>query len=141
MNDFQGLYDVRDAVSNDTNLIMATFLRGLYYGDSWFSTIPKDVFMENYRKIIEGLINHPKVVVKVACLKEDRDVILGYSILSVDYQHVIWVHVKRVWRLKGIARSLTPSHPTSVTHLTALGKTLLPKLNGAIFNPFWNSNP
>lgn len=136
MSDFRGLYDVRDAINADISFIMATFLRGLYYGDSWFSTIPKDVFMSNYKVLGENLIYSDKTTVKVACLKDDSNVILGYSILSADFQTVHFVFVKTAWRKKGIARSLVPAHPVTVTHLTALGKKLMTKLPTAIFNPF-----
>lgn len=134
MSDFQGLYDVRDAKAEDTNFILATFLRGLYYGDSWFSFIPKDVFMKNYKVFAEALIK--KRTIKVACLKEDANVILGYSILSNDFTVIDWVFVKSAWRRKGIGKSLVPAYPICVTHLTALGKSLLPKLKDCYFNPF-----
>lgn len=130
------LYEVRDYTPDDKSFICATFLRGLYYGDSWFSVIPKDIFMDNYKKVIETLIDSPKVTIKVAALKEDPTIILGYSMLSSDFQTVHWVFVKQVWRNKGIARSLVPNHPLAVSHLTKLGLNLLPKLNGAVFNPF-----
>lgn len=136
MTDFKGLYSVRDAKLEDKNFILATFLRGLYYGETWFSDIPKDIFMENYKKIAEALIHSPKVIIKVACLPEDQDVILGYSILSTDYQTVHWVYCKSAWRLKGIGRSLVPQHPVYVSHLSQLGKSLLSKLKPAVFNPF-----
>lgn len=137
MTDFKGLYNVRDLSPNDHSFILATFLRGLYYGDSWFSQIPKDVFMDNYKKIAQALLISPNTTVKIACLPEDSDVIIGYSILSLDYQAIVWVHVKKAWRLKGIARSLVPQHPTAVTHLNDLGKKLLTKLPNAVFNPFY----
>lgn len=133
---FEGLYDIRDIKDEDKNLILATFLRGLYYGDSWFSEIPKEVFMDNYQKVGEALLRSDNVIIKIACLKEEPDVILGYSILSADYQVIHWVYVKTRWRKRGIARSLTPRYPKAVTHLTKLGKELLTKLQGTVFNPF-----
>ncbi len=136
MTGFQGLYEIRDGKPSDKNFILATFLRGLYYGETWFSEIPKDIFMDNYKIVANALLNSPKVIIKVACLPEDHDVIIGYSILSSDYQTVHWTYVKSGWRLKGIAKSLVPSHPTYVSHLTALGKTLLSKIKPATFNPF-----
>lgn len=136
MTDFNGMYSIRDAKITDKSFILATFLRGLYYGETWFSDIPKDIFMENYKKIAEALIHSPKVTIKVACLPEDPDVILGYSILSTDYQTIHWTYVKSIWRKKGIARSLVPRHPTYVSHLSQLGKSLLSKLKPAVFNPF-----
>jgi hypothetical protein len=139
--DFSGLYDVRDMIPEDKNFILATFLRGLYYGDSWFSIIPKPIFMENYQQIAEILIK--KSTVKVACMKEDSNIILGYSILSNDFQTIHWVYVKdsrqadgSSWRRHGIARNLLPKYPTSITHLTVTGKKLMNKLPTAVFNPF-----
>lgn len=128
------IYEVRDYKPEDKSFIMATFLRGLYYGDSWFSLIPKDVFMTNYKHIIEALM--VKNTVKVACLCEDKDVILGYSILSNDFKTIHFCFVKSAWRKQGIARSLLPKYPQDVTHLTVLGKSLLLKFKNCIFNPF-----
>lgn len=136
MSEFVGLYEMRDYKESDKNFILATFLRGLYYGDSWFSQIPKDVFMDNYKYIAEALINNPNTVVKIACLNEDPDVILGYSILGTNYQTIHWVYVKQAWRRKGIGKSLTPTNLAIATHLSELGRELLLKYPGAIFNPF-----
>lgn len=134
MSKFIGLYDIRDMKQEDENFILATFLRGIYYGDSWFSQIPKQIFMDNYKNVVAALVT--KATIKIACLKEDPDVIIGYSILSNDFQTIHFVYVKNAWRKQGIGRTLVPQHPKSVTHLTALGKELLPKLNGCSFNPF-----
>lgn len=134
--DFTGLYEIRDYTEADKNFVMATFLRGLYYGDSWFSKIPKQVFMDNYKLVAEHLLT--KSVVKIACLPEDPEVIIGYSILSADYSAIEWVYVKKAWRLKGIGRRLVPKYPTAVTHLSKLGESLLSKFENTIFNPFYN---
>lgn len=136
MSDFKGLYDIRDAGPDDVNFVLATFLRGLYYGDSWFSSIPKDIFMQNYKRIAQALVASPKVTIKIACLKEDPTVILGYSVLSSDYHTAHWVYVKSAWRKQGIARSLVPQYITGVTHLSALGRTLSTKFPNAVFNPW-----
>lgn len=137
MSDFKGLYDIRHPKESDISFIMATWLRGLYYGESWFSEIPKNIFMSNYKKIAQATLISPKVEVRVACLKEDPDVILGYSIVSKNQEAVIWTFVKTAWRRQGIGKSLIPSNPKYVTHLTALGKTLMPKLPATKFNPFY----
>lgn len=138
MSKFTGLYDIRDFKKEDANFILATFLRGIYYGDSWFSQIPKQVFMDNYKKVAEILVNdRERTTIKVACLQDDPDVIIGYSILSADYSTIHFVYVKNVWRKQGIGRSLLPQYPSQVTHLTALGKELLSKFKGCIFNPFY----
>lgn len=133
-NELNSLYEIRDYKPEDKSFIMATFLRGLYYGDSWFSLMPKDLFMDNYKRIVEALIN--KHQVKVACLCEDKDVILGYTIVSKDLSTIHWVFVKLLFRKQGIAKSLCPTSPKYVSHLTDVGKNLLPKLKGTEFNPF-----
>jgi GNAT superfamily N-acetyltransferase len=132
-----GVYDVRDYRPDDKNFVMSTFLRGLYYGDSWFSLIPKYIFMANYQIVGEALIRDG--VVKIACAKDDPDIILGYSILSSDYQAIHWVFVKSAWRGGGIGRALVPQYPVAVTNLTTLGKSLMTKFQSCVFNPFYRS--
>lgn len=138
MNDFQDLYDIRDYQPDDKNFVLATFLRGVYYSEgSWYKSIDKDIFMKYYHGIAENTLDSGKAVVKVACLKEDTSVIIGYSILSPDYKAIIWVYVKQKWRMKGIGKSLVPKYPSAITHMTDLAKTLMVKLPNAVFNPFY----
>lgn len=118
----------------DKNFILATFLRGLYYGNYWWNDVPKQIFMDNYKIVAEELLQQS--MVKVACLKEDSDIILGYSILSTDFQVIHWVFVKSSWRQKGIAKNLLPKYPSAVTHLTKLGLKLLSKYENTVYNPF-----
>src|ERR1700675_2248172 len=87
---FQGLYDIRFGTEEDNNFILATFLQGLYYGDSWFSLIPKAIFMANYKKVAQTLVTPGKTLIYVACLKDDPSVIIGYSVLSLTAQTVHW---------------------------------------------------
>ena len=46
------LVTIRDIESEDINFIYATWLRGLYYGESYFSLMPKDIFMAKYHGVI-----------------------------------------------------------------------------------------
>jgi GNAT superfamily N-acetyltransferase len=134
---FDGLYAIRGAEAGDRNFVIKSFLLGLYYGESWFSAIPKDIFMLNYKSIASALVDSPKNLVVVACLPDDPTVILGYSILSADGTTIHWVYVKQPWRRRGIMTKLLPVSALTITHLTALGQTLKNKLKpGLIFNPF-----
>lgn len=126
------LVAIRDFLPNDRNFILSCWLKGLYYGDSWFSTIPKDLFMKQYHDILVRLLAAPGVSVRVACLKEDADVILGYSVSRGPI--LDWVFVKAAWRQIGIGKSLTPPDWATVSHLTKLGKALKP--SHIVFNPF-----
>lgn len=122
----------REYQPDDRNFIFSTWLRGLYYGDSWFSEIPKNIFMQHYHAVIERLLDAPGVTIKVACLSDTPDVILGYSVTRgniLDY-----VFVKSAWRKAGIGKSLVPPAPYTVTHLTKVGKILKPV--NCPFNPF-----
>jgi len=129
------LFLVRDGVENDHSFIYATMLRGLYYGDSWFSEIPKDTFMEEYHKIISAYLDHPGVKIQVACLKDDAEVILGYSMVTKDNTKVIFAFVKKAFRNIGISKSLVPPTVTTATHLTKSGLSIT-KRKGIVFNPF-----
>jgi hypothetical protein len=128
------LITLRVMVESDKNFVMSTIMKGLYYGESWFSEIPKQTFMIEYHKVIEFLLNKPTTHVVVACLREDPDVILGYSICTApDIAH--WVFIKKSWRGIGIANSLVPKDVRYATHLTKTGLSIIRKKN-IDFNPF-----
>jgi GNAT superfamily N-acetyltransferase len=137
MEKFDGLYNIRATEPNDKNFVIATFLRSVYHDGSWFSKIPEKIFMATYRLVIERLYASTKCLVVVACLAEDPDVILGFSIVSVDGDILHWVYVKKKWRRHGIATRLVPSTVTTITHLNNLGDSIMKirKLD-LIFNPF-----
>lgn len=136
MSSFQGLYNIRPYKEADKNFILASFLKGLYYGNKYYNMIDKRIFMDNYKIVANGLLTSPNVTIKVACLPEDSDVILGYSILSKDNKRIVWVFIKTVWRRKGLGKSLIPVNPESYMHFTDVGLELVKKLPNCIFNPF-----
>lgn len=128
------LISVREGVESDHPFIYASWLKGLRYGNDWFSLIESDHYYKNYHAVIEHLLNDPNTTVLIACLQEDPDVILGFSVSSGDRLH--WVFVKQRWRKIGIARSLAPTQVSSVSHLTDAGKSILKRHPGVTFKPF-----
>lgn len=128
------LVQIRGFLPDDRNLIFSTWLIGLFYGHTFYSLIPKHIFMANYHTVIENLLKSPKVEVRIACLKEDPSVILGYSILGSE-NAVHWVFVKKSWRGIGIAKDLVPATVVASTHFTKLGLSIMKKKNIA-YNPF-----
>jgi GNAT superfamily N-acetyltransferase len=131
------LVTIRDSIPDDRNFIMATWLRGLKYGNEWFDAIEADVYYSYYQKAIDFILTHNNTAVRVACLKEDPDVILGYVVLNRLGNVVHWVFVKKAWRSIGIAKNLVPETVTRATHLTKVGMAILQKRKGKIsFNPF-----
>lgn len=134
------LVSYRPITDEDKNFIYATWLRGLYYDkDSWFKNINKEIFMENYHKVIEKILYSPNAQVKIACLKNDPDVILGYSVTRIypEVKVLDWVFVKSAWRKIGIAKGLVSEDVKAVTHLTTPGKSILKsKMPLVLYNPF-----
>lgn len=137
--DKKELVVVRAYNPSDRNFILATWLRGLYYGDNFWREVPKDIFMERYHTLVEHAIDDSKTVIQVACLKEDPEVILGYAVLGANTTGITlhWCFVKSAWRSIGIAKGLVPKeHINAVTHLTKTGLSILRKNPDVIFNPF-----
>ena len=136
MSEVSELYIIRDYRDDDLDFVRSTFLKGLYHGDSWFSLIPRSIFMKNYFPVINAMIKSPNNQIKIACLKDSDDVILGFSMMSKNFEILHWVFVKAAWRKQGIGRSLLPALPKTVSHLNKLGLILYKKFPDCIFNPF-----
>lgn len=130
------LVAIRSLNLGDRNFIFSTFLKGLYYGDSWFSQMKKDTFMKEYHKIITHILSNPNTEIKVACLKDDVEVILGYAVLSKDGTALHWIHVKQPWRKIGLTQDLVPPSVNTVTHLTKVGLSIIHAKKNIEFNPF-----
>lgn len=132
MKELEQLISIRLVKEDDRAFIMATWLRGLYYGNPWFKEIEKDVFMHKYHDVITRVLLKPTTEVAIAALKDDEDTILGYSV--TDNKTLHWVFVKEVWRKMGIAKAIIPHDIDTTTHLTIMGKKIKPK--SLKFNPF-----
>lgn len=128
------LIRVRTLAPGDRNFIMATWLRGLRYGNSWFGMIDQDTYFRVYGQFIEKILADPKTLVQVACLHDDPEVILGYAVSRGD--SLDFVFVKRSWRKIGIAKSLTSNPISRVTHLTSVGASILRQHPNVKFDPF-----
>lgn len=123
-------YIIRRATEPDLPLIFTTWLHGLYHGNTWFHEIEKPIFWENYRKVIEVILNYSET--NVACLAEEPDVVLGYIVYSGPILH--WIFTKKAFRKLGIAKALLPDRITTITHVTDVGRSLRHK--DWQYNPF-----
>lgn len=129
------LMEVREFRPSDLNFVMSTWLKGLRYGNDTFGLIDSKVYFDAYHKIIEALINLPETMIVVACLKEDSEVILGYSVVNPTKNLVHFTFVKSAWRGIGIAKNLVSSDTTTATHVTKIGAAIIRKKK-LTFNPF-----
>lgn len=135
--DLNELITVRDYLPEDKAFVLSTWLRGFYGGERWIQEIEKKDFMSAYNSLINTAIQNKRFKFKIACLKDDNNVILGYVVMSHDETVVHWSFTKAAWRRIGIAKKLIPANIVAVTHLTTLGRSLLrSKLPNVKFNPF-----
>lgn len=134
MLDKNELVSIRAAVPQDYPFIYSTWLKGLRFGNSLYGLIDSKVYFRIYHQFIEVLLAKPNISVKVACLKEDPNVLLGYSVYSGA--RLDWVHVKKAWRNIGLAKDLVPKEISVVSHVTAVGQSIIKKRGNIAFNPF-----
>lgn len=129
------LVTIRPMREGDKAFIYSTWLRGVYYGETIFKEMEKDRFMKEYHTLIENIMSSSHTVINVACLREDEDVILGYSAGNANGQTVYFAYVKSAWRKIGLASMLVGTEIKFATTLTTLGLSIIRRKN-IEFNPF-----
>lgn len=137
---------IRSPQEQDIPFIFATWLRS-FYSDNHYSymtpvgpksDIRKSIYFENYRKVIDHLLEHSDV--DIACLKDTPEVILGYMISKPPLLH--YCFVKDAFRHLGIAESMfdkrfkNESEEIECTHITKSTMPFLKKNILITFNPF-----
>lgn len=122
--------NIRDMVEEDRSFIFATWLLGLRHGNELYKEIKKESYFSKYKQVIELLLS--RSTVKVACLIDDPDVVLGYVVYQGDKLH--WVFVKKAWRKLSIASQLVPKNIKYYSHITKMIRSFKPQ--GWEFDPF-----
>jgi len=117
----------RTAVPNDIPLIFSSWLKGIRFGNPAYEALPSKEYYAEMHALINSILQLPETVVTVACLKDDPDTILGYSVATFESDPLDsgsramtlhWVFVKRAWRHIGIGGDLTPLTTTRITMVT-----------------------
>lgn len=120
---------------NYKGVVYAKWMQSLRYGNQFFYLADSKSYYEAYQKYIDMLRARPKSLLRIACLTDDVDVVLGWSLIEDHTLHYVYV-VKEQRRL-GIAKSLVPTEIKQISHLTKIGMTIWNnKLKSAKFNPF-----
>ncbi len=120
----------------DKNLVYATFLKSLYFGCSFMRQIDQDAYYAGYGKVLDHLVQKPGLDIRMCCLMDDPDVVVGWAMVEPEAHVLHYIYVKSAWRNQGIAKLLLlATELNTCTHLTDLSTnvTLLKKLK---FNPF-----
>lgn len=73
-------------------------------------------------KEIKNILNTPETNVNVACLSDDPNFILGYSVCTGT--NLVWCYVKIEYREKGIAKLLTKGFKTISEPMTRIGNSI-----------------
>ncbi len=118
------------------NVILARWLRSLRNLNDYFKLIDKEAYFNVYEKFIKMILDRPTVLIKLAVLTKDRDVVLGWSVLEGTALH--YVHVQEDSRKKfGICSNLIPKDIKYFTHITKHWLSIWNnKYKSAKFNPF-----
>lgn len=114
-------------------LVFSKWLRSLRYGNEYFKLIDQESYFRVYHKYIELVLSRLDCVVKLAVLSDNKDVVLGFSIMETEKLH--YVHIHKDHRKQGIARSLCKGFNT-ITHITNDGLKVWGKYPKIKFNPF-----
>lgn len=125
---------IRDAVEADKNFIYSTWCKNQLYSNAMYKGIPKDVFVRNYSNWVGSVFSLPGLYIKVACLSDEPEIIVGYSV-HTDWC-IYYCYVKPAWRKKGIAKQLVPCETiTTVASYTPTGDAIR-KRQGWLWNPW-----
>lgn len=130
------LITFRLAKESDLNFIFSTWVKGMASGTEYNALINRQQFVYHFGEFVKKRVLSPGILIMVAALKENEDVILGYSVVQrvKDKNALHWVYVKREWRRLGLMKDLLPSQIDFVTSMTKVGKKLKPK--HIEYNPF-----
>src|ERR1022692_61729 len=105
---------IREPRPEDINFILSTMLKGLFYGSKFWNEVDQTSFFQNYEPFLKTLMLRSEI--KIACLDDDQDVILGYSMAKANVLHFLFV--KKSYRKLGIGKLLYPSGIDTVSHIT-----------------------
>jgi len=84
---------IRDHVEGDHAFLFSTYLQNNWYDKTNSTTLKKDTWMSLQHKRLEKVIDRQKI--KIACLSDDPDVILGYAFQDGEKP---FSYVKLAWR-------------------------------------------
>lgn len=117
---------LRDYAPGDHNYLMSTWLRDLREADP--SPLPDDLYFPAVRALVERLMRDPQVRCTIAAASDVPTEILGY-VIAIPEKLVIWTHVRKGLRGRGLAKLLLQSAQcppgTPAAWGTALGKIRL----------------
>lgn len=115
--------------------VIMRWARSFRYGNDYIRLTDSAAYFDRYKSYISKILQFENSVVRLAVLSDDPDVALGFSVVSGNTLH--YVYVGTDYRHNGIGTMLVPLEVKDFTHLTKVGlKLWKKKAPRAIFNPF-----
>lgn len=107
----------------DAAMLFSTWRNAL-----WFDTADRDEsknhkFFRDCTRLIKTILANTDTKVRVACLSDDPNLILGVSV--VNKENLIWIYVKADYRARGIATLLAKGTSTVSNPSTRIGKAIM----------------
>jgi hypothetical protein len=138
MEHIDDLIEIRSYTEDDKNFIINSWMNGFKQGCEYFRLIEKSAYDDVSGQVVNKILDSPGTDIKIICLKDETDIILGYSVTEIRNKMIIlhWIYVKPDWRDNGLGGLLSPEGITHTTHLTKTGRALLKKHPEVKFNPF-----
>jgi len=99
----------------DAPLIYSTWRNALWYGDK--NNVDSDEFYAQATREIKKILETSQV--RIACLSDDHDLIVGYSVMTGS--NIEFVYVKLDYREKGIGALLVKGFTKISTPRTKIG--------------------
>lgn len=124
---------IRPAELNDKSFIMATWLRGNYYGNPFFNFMPPDLYYKLYAILITDILFSDETRIDIACGENAPEWIVGFIVYTGPILH--WAYVKVDYRNRGIANMLCKEKGITTSSSTTKSGQAIIRKKGLIFNP------
>lgn len=116
---------IRDARSgSDHAFLYSTWRNALWYSEKREQKLA-DQFYKEASERISSLLKLRNIKIRMACLNEDPDMLLGWAVMQDD--HLYFAYVKIDYRRKGIGNLLVRGFTTFSPPETKIGKSLAEK--------------
>lgn len=126
------------ALAAYTDYLFVTYLKSLRFGNDFFREIDSDTYYAIHHQLLENTLKKPDVVVKLAVLPDDPDIVISWALIEKNVLHYVHTKANIEARKLGIAKSLIPEGIDTITHLTKIGLAIFKKYKNKIkFNPYY----
>lgn len=110
----------------DAPFIFSSWRNALWYSEDRDENL-SNIFYRRANQEIKHLIKDFFTTVKIACLSDDHDQIVGYSVMKKD--NLEFVYVKKDYRKQGVAKLLSKGFKTISEPFTIEGRSIAAKHN------------